>query len=77
VVDAMSHGSSTDLWCERGGCENEAWYRIEAQWTLFDWLEVHVCGPHLAQTMTELAERLVDGERPLALESYTLPMVSE
>lgn len=73
----MSHGSSTDFWCDTPGCENEAWYRVEAQWTVVDWMDFYVCEVHLREKLRALADHLVDGEPPLVLESYTLPLVSE
>lgn len=67
-----SDWTSTGYWCEWPGCPNEAWYRMSAQWSIFDWDHVLVCLDHLNGARESFARRLVDGRAPFDVVDMTL-----
>ena len=47
--------------CEHPQCSRLATWWVRGQWTIFDWLDVEVCGEHLVAAHRYLELRTVDG----------------
>jgi len=60
--------------CQWDHCEKEARYRLEAQWSLFDFNDYQACADHLSNIRRWLAQRLVDGQPPVETNIVTPPV---
>lgn len=61
--------TSREPQCDVALCGEPAKHTIEAQWSLFDWLDVHCCDPHWKSVWDQLAQHRVDGELPYKIET--------
>lgn len=64
----MTAHDSEAAWCE--WCGQEAWYWVEAAWSVADFLQFDVCLDHLRYVCDLLEKRTVDGKHAL-VETHT------
>lgn len=57
--------------CEYEGCQEEAWYEINAQWSLVDFVAYQSCLDHLNDFYEGLQMSSVDGNYPLDIWTRT------
>ena len=69
--------SSTGMWCEVDNCDHEAWYRVSAQWSIFDFDSAFVCYAHMNRVCIYLENRFVDGHGPVEVYTETLPITDD
>lgn len=67
--------SSTGAWCEYPGCKEEAWYRVEAQWSVVDFVAYETCVDHLHDFYEHLSGSMVEGATPDDVWTTTLDFI--
>jgi hypothetical protein len=57
--------------CEYEGCGNDAWYEINAQWSVVDFVSYQSCLDHLHDFYEGLAMSSIDGQYPAEIWTTT------
>ncbi len=65
--------SSTGEWCAY--CEREAWYRMDVQWSIVDFLSVMLCNDCLHDAYEHYNETTVDGNYPSDIHTVWLEIL--